>query len=176
MKGIHLQTHCLRIDPLAASNAPRFAAIAGDPRAAPMLGSFTSPFPEEEAAHRIARNTDGSAPGHRLAVRLDGEQIGTVGLSPPDEVGVPSVIYFLDPDHWGRGLTGEAMATFIPDCLRRHRPPAFVATAFEDNPASQRLLLRLGFDEVERGTSTSRARSGAVPSIFYRLDARRAGA
>ena len=171
---MRLTTARLVIDPLVEADAAPFAAIAGDARVAPMLGSFRVGFTPEEALERIRRNTRGAAPGFRLALREGGALAGTVGMAPPDEAGACSVMYFLAPARRGRGLAREAMAAFVPAILARFDPAALTATAFEDNPASQRVLAGAGFQETCRGPSQSAGRVGAVPAIFYRLPHREA--
>ena len=47
---------------------------------------------------------------------------------------------------------------------------ALAAYHHHDNPGSGRVLRKLGFREVGRGTRASTARAGEVDSVFFALD------
>lgn len=168
---MRIETERLVLDALTATDAPALAAIAGNPAVAPMLLIFPSPCPVEFAAGVIARSQDCSRPGFRLAVREGGALAGSVGISPTDGAGASSVMYFLDPARWGRGLMGEAMRAFVDACLARFDLAALTASRYEDNPASGAILTRLGFKEIGRGMGASAARQAPAPEILYRLEA-----
>jgi RimJ/RimL family protein N-acetyltransferase len=78
--------------------------------------------------------------------RTDGEPrlIGGIGLH-PDDNGDIELGYWIVPSHWGRGFAteaGEAAIAMARDTLRLDR---LVSGHFVDNPASGRVLRKLGF-------------------------------
>ncbi|NJM83439.1 MAG: GNAT family N-acetyltransferase, partial [Tabrizicola sp.] len=106
------------------------------------------------------------APGFRLGVWLrQGPLIGTVGLG-GDPV---SCAYVIDPAHAGQGHATEAMAAFLDDAFTRFDLTAMVADHFTDNPASGRVLAKLGFVETGHGLGKSAARALPEPNVHYRL-------
>jgi GNAT superfamily N-acetyltransferase len=71
--------------------------------------------------------------------------------------------------HWGRGIATEAAAAVI-EIARALRLPAIEAAHFVDNPASGRVLEKLGFES--RRVVAPRlccARGEQVPARLYRL-------
>ncbi|CAN5353824.1 GNAT family N-acetyltransferase [soil metagenome] len=90
--------------------------------------------------------------------------IGGIALD-RDEAGAPELGYWLTPAAWGRGYATEAghavlhMARHALGLKRLH------ARHFVDNPASGRVLGKLGFHETGRAATFSRARGREVASV-----------
>ena len=75
---------------------------------------------------------------------------------------VPEFGYWFTPDAWGRGYASEAGAAVVAiarDTLRLRR---LVATPARDNPASARVLAKLGFTPAGRGEHWFAARGRMV--------------
>ena len=99
-------------------------------------------------------------------VRLvGGIGIGTLGEE-PHEIG-----YWVTPEAWGRGYAteaGRAVVRLARDSLRLTR---LTAGHFTDNPASGRVLAKIGFRPTGQLTRMhSRGRDGYAPSERYTLD------
>jgi RimJ/RimL family protein N-acetyltransferase len=100
--------------------------------------------------------------------------IGVASVGPfedePHELG-----YWITPDAWGRGYATEAGAAV----LRAARAAGIRhvgAGHFLDNPASGRVLRKLGFRPTGRVTQVySRGRGEAVPSARFEIDLGEAG-
>jgi RimJ/RimL family protein N-acetyltransferase len=78
--------------------------------------------------------------------------------------------------HWGRGIASEACAALV-EIARTLRLQALEASHFIDNPASGRVLEKLGFSAT--GIVAPRlccARGEQVPARLYRLPLRSAQA
>ena len=95
--------------------------------------------------------------------------VGGIGIRAADaghELG-----YWLAPDAWGRGYAteaGEAVVAMARHALGLHRLDAF---HFVDNPASGRVLAKLGFRPTGRVEArTSRGRGGEAPAVMFELD------
>ncbi|MCH2164236.1 MAG: GNAT family N-acetyltransferase [Marinovum sp.] len=144
------------------------ARIGGQEAVAPMLLSVTSPWPMDAVQDWIAKSRWTGRPALRLAILRDDALIGVVGAGPgPKEA---SMMYFIDPTHWGHGYASEAAEAFI-DALFDHFQDlgVLVADHFIDNPASGRVLRKLGFEETGRSFGESAARLEPEPVIDYRL-------
>ena len=72
-----------------------------------------------------------------------------------------SIAYFFDPDIWGHGVATEAVSAFVKDCFERYEFQSLFADRFHDNPASGRVLNKVGFEETGKGMGTSAARPEA---------------
>lgn len=95
----------------------------------------------------------------------DDRLIGLVGLS-----GDGRLHYLIDPDHWGRGLATEAVGAVLPSALSETGIDVIEAEVFDANPASARVLKKLGFDLRRRGTAQRLGGLDPEPSTIYGLD------
>ena len=95
--------------------------------------------------------------------------IGGIGVA--DKEGEVELGYWIVPSHWGRGYAteaGRAVVAAARDSLRINR---LVSGHFVDNPASGRVLRKLGF--VATGSiepRECRAQGRDRPCVTYALD------
>ncbi|MDF7775721.1 GNAT family N-acetyltransferase [Sphingomonas sp. AOB5] len=79
--------------------------------------------------------------------------------------------YWLMPDAWGRGYATEAGMGVVRLARESLRLKRLVAGHFIDNPASGKVLRKLGFRPTGRIVQReSRARSGQTPCAMFELD------
>ena len=79
--------------------------------------------------------------------------------------------YWLTPDAWGRGYATEAGQAVIAMARHALGIRRLTASHFVDNPASGRVLAKLGFRPTGRvEPRTSRGRSGEAPAVLFELD------
>lgn len=118
---------------------------------------------QEHAAEWLA----GTA--YRFAIVVDGKVIGCADV---DEIrdGSGELGYWLDPDCWGQGLASEAAAAVFAFATRTLGLRRLEAGHAADNPASGRILVRLGFRWVESRTIWYRSRQALVPRRHYVFD------
>lgn len=94
--------------------------------------------------------------------------IGSAGMG--EREGVPEIGYWIARDHWGRGYATEA-ARGVLHVARMLGHRRITAGHFTDNPASGKVLRKLGFVPTGRiGQRFSLARGRAVDSVEYGLD------
>ena len=74
---------------------------------------------------------------------VGGDNLG--GDGPSVYEGVHSFGYWLHPDAWGRGFATEAATAYLDHIARTRRVRRFEAGVFGWNPASGRVLEKLGF-------------------------------
>ncbi len=79
----------------------------------------------------------------------DGETpVGTIGLNNYDDVwGVAEAGFMIAPEHWDRGYATDALDRLCKYGFAERRLNKVVAKAYETNPASQRVLEKVGFTE-----------------------------
>ncbi|MFV0361252.1 GNAT family N-acetyltransferase [Tropicimonas sp.] len=167
-----LVTARTRTRPLTATDAKRLSAIVGTPDVAPMTSSISCPWSEDAAAEWIEDRRWKGQPGFCIGLceRVGGALIGLIGLSPAGEDETASVMYALDKSRWGAGLASEAAAALLRAVFRDFPLAAVTAGHFTDNPASGRVLRKLGFAHVEDGMGQSLARLEPAPVSHYRLN------
>jgi RimJ/RimL family protein N-acetyltransferase len=96
--------------------------------------------------------------------------IGGIGLA--DRDGDLELGYWIVPSHWGLGFATEAGQAVIAMARETLRLERLVSGHFTDNPASGRVLRKLGFVETGQELRTSAARGIAVPCVTLALDLR----
>lgn len=125
------------------------------------------PYGIEEARAFAAMPQDIRLP-HFLVTLPGVGVIGSAGMG--EHEGAPEIGYWIARDHWGRGYATEAAAAVlrIARTLGHRR---VVAGHFADNPASGKVLRKLGFVPTGRpGQRFSAARGHAVDSVEYAID------
>jgi [ribosomal protein S5]-alanine N-acetyltransferase len=148
-----LATPRLVLRPLVPGDTSQVAALAGDPRVAFRLDRVPSPFPHALAARWIARRNLRwhERKGVTLAVMRtpptagEPELLGTVSLRVSRVHRHAELGYWLGAAAWGGGIATEAAGALVAwgfTALRLHRVHVRVLA---DNPASRRVVEKLGF-------------------------------
>jgi len=165
-----LTTPRLTLRPFTCADAPALSALAGDPRVARMLVDIPQPFDAAEA-RRWLRPLWGEL---RLGVEQGGRLIGGVTYF-CRPAGVGSLGYWLGADHWGQGYASEAASALLWHGFGAERMQRFGSGHFIDNPASARVLQKLGFKPWGTAKVWCQARGEYVESAHYMLERAAAG-
>lgn len=167
MQAIDIAAGPVRLRQMRRADAADLRRIVTLPEVGRMLFRFPAGWTLPEAEAFIEANTFRGARPFRLAIAgAGGRLVGAVGVHAGAE---PEVYYFLDPGEAGRGAMTAAMRAFTGFVLARFAVPALTADVFTDNPASARVLERLGFLRTGTGVGTSLQRLEPAPVWQYRL-------
>lgn len=142
------------------------AALGEDASIARNLASAPWPYGEDAARQFAALPQDMRLP-HFLVTLPGIGVIGSAGLG--EHKGQPEIGYWIARAHWGQGYATEAAGAVlrIARTLGHNR---LTAGHFVDNPASGRVLRKLGFRATGRiGQRHSCARGELVDSVEYAL-------
>jgi RimJ/RimL family protein N-acetyltransferase len=166
---IEIETKRLKLRPVVMSDAPRIARFCDDPGVGRMLAMTPLPY-LEAAAEGWIMTLNARAPLERdfvFAAELEGEGlIGCVGAH-KSEQGDVEIGYWLGRPYWGRGLGSEAVGAFVAEA---NALGALNAGHFVDNPASGRLLEKVGFAYTgETKRMFSMGRGASVDCLRMRL-------
>jgi ribosomal-protein-alanine N-acetyltransferase len=165
---VHFRTRRLELRPLHVADAPRLALLAGDYDVASMTGSIPHPYSEQMAAEWIASAQKGEE-GVVFAISHTGVLIGCTGYRAKAkdhaEMG-----YWLGKPFWGQGFATEAVEAVIRHAFEADGFDYLIAGHFSDNPASKRIIEKLGFEPLGTETRECAARGGEASCITYRLD------
>lgn len=158
-----IMTRRLVLRALEESDVPELARLAGDWDVARMTARI--PFPYSEA---MAREWMASlAPGEFVrAVMFKGTLVGAVGYVPGDD-GSAEIGYWIGRPWWGRGFATEAAHALVRYCFAKGGFKRLTCCHFEDNPASERVIRKLGFRLTGVVTTWSDARQGEYPARTY---------
>jgi RimJ/RimL family protein N-acetyltransferase len=162
---MRLATERLILRPFRRGDAARFAELAGDWDVASMTSDI--PFPLTATQARVWLK-----PGRgevRFAVELKGRLIGGVGFYRRPS-GSAELGFWLGRPWWRCGYATEAARAAVLYGFSKARVPSFSSSHFVDNPASARVLNKLGFEPVGRGRICCLARGCEVEALIYRLD------
>lgn len=170
----HLETDRLILRPMTRADAPRVAQIGGHPDVARMIFRATVPWPVDVVERFLHQWRWQGHLGFRLGIcRKDtGAFIGTIGVGHPDYghvKGQPDIFYFFDLAEGGQGFASEAVQAFTDAIFTHFAPVSLGADVFQDNPASMRVLTKVGFKKTGEGSATSAARVEPAPVSVYRL-------
>lgn len=128
-------------------DAASVAEHADNPNVARFLRShFPNPYTLSDAVDWIGEVlTDDTK--IILAITCDDQAIGSIGIHPGNDVysHTAELGYWLSEDHWGIGLTTEAVRVVCGLAFRDKRIERLFAHVFEANRASSRILEKNGF-------------------------------
>lgn len=106
--------------------------------------------------------------GGTLAITLDGEAIGGIGIH-PDRMEHPELGYWLGEPYWGKGYATEAAAALIAYAFTEGGLNAICAGHYWDNHASGRVLTKLGFRYTFESKRFCKARGTEVRCLDMAL-------
>lgn len=176
MAQLPLETGRLRLRPYAEGDADAIARLLDDPGMAEFLTVIPRPFVDFDARTMIRASWRRMATGRGfelVIVRRDGpdEPIGGAGIGLHDGGRRGELGFWVGREYWGRGYGTEAagrMVAFARDALGVTR---ITATAAVGNPASRRVLEKLGFAETGRGEKQVPSSGESREVILYELSA-----
>lgn len=143
------------------------ACIGSDEAIARNLASAPWPY-NEDAARGFAEMPQDPRLPHFLVTLPGTGVIGSAGMG--DNDGVPEIGYWIARDFWGHGFATEA-AVAVLRIARTLGHSRLAAGHFTDNPASGRVLRKIGFLPTGRIVKRhSCARAQHVDTVEYALD------
>ena len=159
-----LLTERLVLRRLSTTDVRAFLAIADDFEVARMTSDIPHPLNRAKAQAWLAPSS-GEA---RFAIVCAGRMIGSAGYfrrsSESAELG-----FWLGRTWWGRGYTTEAARALVRHGFEVGKLAVFTSSHFVDNPASARVLEKLGFRPTGSGRIWSAARGHDVAAELLEL-------
>jgi RimJ/RimL family protein N-acetyltransferase len=164
------RTPRLLLRPGFPEDAPALAAAIADEAIARNLATVPWPYRMRDAEAYLASPRDPVLPSLLIFERAaHGPQLaGSCGLGRRPS-GAVEMGYWIARPHWGRGYATEA-CTALVDIARMLGLPILEGSHFVDNPASARVLEKLGFAPLGIiAPRLSCARGVQVPARLMRL-------
>lgn len=172
MRSLHyrpdLTTARLHLRQPTMADIDAIVGIVGQREVARRLATVPHPYSRQDALFFLEQ----IFPQHwGWAITLTGnpELIGVVGLTPGQ--GKILLGYWLSPAHWGKGIATDAARAVVAFGFQELGLASMGSAYHEDNPASGRVLHKLGFTEVKRGLRPCLAEGRNVTSVEMRLNA-----
>ena len=163
------RTSRLLLRPGWAEDAPALAKAIADESIVRNLANAPWPYGLAEAEAFLAAPKDPILPNFLLFARTDGDPVlvGSCGLIRKAS-GAIVLGYWIARDHWGRGYATEAGRQLL-EIARTLGIKRLDASYFSDNPASGRVLEKLGFAPTGlRAPQYSCARGRDAEAILMR--------
>ena len=152
------RTERLLLRPGWREDAPALCQAIGDARIVRNLAKAPWPYRLEHAEAFLARDPRPHEASCLIFLRGDGAAtlVGGIGFgrTPAHEL---EFGYWVARPYWGQGIATEAGRALLANARDSLRLPRLVAGHFVDNPASGRVLQKLGF----RPTGVTRGRYSA---------------
>jgi [ribosomal protein S5]-alanine N-acetyltransferase len=143
-----ISTARLVLRPWARQDLNRLVKLGNNYAVAKNLSTFPHPYtmPDAEQWFEMQRASlmYPDKPGGALAIMLDGEAIGGVGIH-PDKPIAPELGYWLGEPYWHKGYATEAAQALVAWIFANSAWDLIVAGHYWDNHASGRVLTKLGF-------------------------------
>ncbi|CAN5331577.1 GNAT family protein [soil metagenome] len=165
------RTERLLLRPGWAEDAPALAEAINREDVALNLAHVPWPYSIADAKNYLARATASDEASLLIFERTAAEPrlIGGIGLSRDTRQAILG--YWIVPSSWGKGFATEAGRAVIDLARETLRIGQLTAQHFVDNPASGRVLRKLGFHTTgEREPLFSTGRGATSPGISYTLD------
>jgi RimJ/RimL family protein N-acetyltransferase len=165
------RTERLLLRPGWAEDAPALAAAIADEMIVRNLAVVPWPYSLRDAEAFLAAPRDPVLPSMLVFERTDGEPqlIGSCGLGRRPS-GAVELGYWISRPYWGRGYATEAGEALV-DIARALGIERLEASHFLDNPASGRVLEKLGFQSTGMiAPRLSCARGMEIPARYFRLE------
>jgi RimJ/RimL family protein N-acetyltransferase len=143
-----LRTERLSLRPLNTLDAARVQNLAGNWAVSQTLDVVPYPYPDGLAEVWINETREKIKADGDVALAIETEKDGLIGVISvsrrPD--GVTGVLgYWLGEPYWGHGYATEAVVSMIRFASERMNLETLLARVFVENPASERVLTKIGF-------------------------------
>lgn len=141
---VFLAGETVDLHPIETDDIPFVQRLINDPQVRTNLEAYAPKNRLQEEAWIESIDDDNV----RLLVCVDGEPVGTIGLKPPNEIwGTAEIGYMIAPDQWGNGYATDAVSLLAGYAFRERRLNRLYATVYATNPASARVLEKVGFEQ-----------------------------
>ena len=166
-----IETPRLQLRRVRAGDAERIASLLGDPDVTRMLARVPGTFTLEDAVEWLDQvGYDDNWP---MAITQPGDGVAIGLASIERRQGGYHLGYWLGRYYWNRGFMSEAVSG-LAERFFEETAATLHSGAFSDNPASLKVLQRLGFKitgqrdiwSVSRGRMTQEITTALTPATF----------
>lgn len=158
-----MQTARLHLRPVVYGDAARIAVLAGDWDVASMTGRIPYPYSEDAAHHWVSGLVERE---EVFGIEYQSELIGICGftrhLNGDAELG-----YWIGKPYWSRGFATEAASAVMTYGFTKTGVRRFLCKHLAENPASARVIRKLGFRYIGNGSGWCEARQCELPTLTY---------
>ena len=166
--GEELLTERLHLRPPVWADAAAVIAICGDWEVARRLGRVPHPYAYPDF-RLFLEQVVVREPTWAIVLRETNELAGVVGLAPHRDGQSAELGYYIGRTHWGQGLATEAAQAIVRLGIEEMGYPRLTSGYHADNPASGRVLAKLGFRAIGVSSRRCLAAGQDKPAIDVEL-------
>jgi RimJ/RimL family protein N-acetyltransferase len=164
---LDIRTSRLLLRSPAVADAARISLLAGDFDVASMTGTIPHPYSEAMAAEWI-QGVHAGEEGVVFAILCSDMLVGCVGYRVHARTHA-ELGYWIGKPYWGMGYATEAARAVIPYAFEVGGLEHLTVGHFNDNPASGRVIAKLGFKAHSAEARDCAARGTLARCLTYRL-------
>lgn len=166
--GEELFTERLYLRPPVGSDAEAVVAICGDWEVARRLSRVPHPYGHSDYRYFLEQVVV-LEPTWAIVLRKTHQLAGLIGLAPHPDGQSAELGYYIGHAHWGQGLATEAGEAIVRLGTEDIGYPRLTSGYHADNPASGRVLVKLGFKPIGVSTRRCVAEGKDKPTIEVEL-------
>jgi RimJ/RimL family protein N-acetyltransferase len=166
--GEELYTARLYLRQPVAADAEAVVAICGDWEVARRLSRVPHPYGHSDFRFFLEQVVV-IEPTWAIFLRKTNELAGVIGLSPNQDGESAELGYYIGRAHWGRGFATEAGRAIVRLGTEDIGYPRLTSGYHTDNPASGRVLAKLGFKPIGLSNRPCLAAGKDKPAIDVEL-------
>ena len=163
-----IRTPRLVLRPLVAAELPEVARLASDWDVAAMTARIPYPYTLNDAQQWFEGLEEGETVQTVTSIH-DGRLLGLTGYHPTADRRSAEIGYWIGKSYWGNGYATEAAKALVAFCFDRAGFKELTCCHFADNPASARVIAKLGFTQTGSCDCWSEARRMEAPAHQYEL-------
>ncbi|MEM7428812.1 MAG: GNAT family N-acetyltransferase [Pseudomonadota bacterium] len=164
-----LSTERLDLSAPCTADIPEIVRLANNFAVVRNLARLPYPYGPGDAEYFLEEVVP-AEPNWRVARKSDAVLLGFVGLQPLERESVVELGYWFGEKHWGRGYATEAASAVVAHAFRDLSVQKVLSGHFAANPASGRVLAKIGFREVGRSRRYSQSSDADLPHVDYVLE------
>lgn len=163
----------LTLRPFTLEDAPRVQELVSNWNVASMVARIPHPYPDGGAEEWIIGHNERRVSGDHWPFAIETKTaglVGTIGLSRTESSSM-EIGYWIGEPYWSKGIASEAARVLIEfgfDILGIER---LTASHYKGNPASGRVLTKVGFRETGEAKRFCLARGENLDCILLELTA-----
>jgi len=165
---IELFTRRLHLRRPIESDAPAIIDIAGDKEVSRRLGRVPHPYTNEHFRY-FMESVVPCEPTWAIVAKQSNEVVGVISLIPNGNCESGELGYYIGRPYWGQGWATEAAQAIVDMGFETAGYAKLTSRYHADNPASGRVLAKLGFKPVGRSNQPCLADGTVKPSIEVEL-------
>lgn len=168
VESMPLETTRLLLRPPVKEDTDEIVAIADDWDLLRQTARMPHPYTAADAKFFFEQVLP-NEPNWAIVWKPTARLIGVIGLAPATDGNAAAIGYYVGRDYWGLGVATEAGRAIVRVGIESFGYRKLTARHFADNPASGRVLAKLGFTVVGGSSHPCRAEGRSRAAVELEL-------